>query len=75
MLDCCALRIETRAIEPGPVHDVAYVFMEEAPAREHLHALWLRGLQCRAIREGQEVRLDTGYDPAPEVPDWVRAVA
>jgi hypothetical protein len=72
MLDCCALRIETRAVEPGPVSDVAYVFMEEDSARQHLHELWLRGLQCRTIRDGKEVRLDTGYDPQPALPAWVQ---
>jgi hypothetical protein len=73
MLDCCALRIETRTVDPGPVSDVAYVFVEEEEAQKHLHELWLRGLQCYAIREGMEVRLDEGYTPEPDVPAWVRA--
>lgn len=73
LLDACALRIETRPMQPGPVREVAYVFMEEDEARANLHELWLRGLQCRAIRDGVEVRLDDSYQPQPEPPAWARA--
>jgi hypothetical protein len=73
LLDACALRIETRPMQPGPVREVAYVFMEEDEARANLHELWLRGLQCRAIREGVEVRLDDSYQPQSDPPAWTRA--
>jgi hypothetical protein len=71
MLDACAVRYY-QGMGPGkPVDNIAYVFMEEAPARAHLHELWLRGLECWAIIAGREVRLDEDYHPAPEKPAWV----
>lgn len=72
LLEACALRIETREVEPGPVSNVAYVFMEESEARANLHELWLRGLECRCIRDGAEVRIDEQYDPPAVLPDWAR---
>ena len=42
--------------------------MEESVARTHLHEL-----ECRAIIGGQEVLLNTDYDPpSPEKTQWVR---
>ncbi|MCE9672042.1 hypothetical protein LY474_29980 [Myxococcus stipitatus] len=74
MLDACALRL-TGTLGPGqPVKRVAYVFMEARQAREYLHELWLRELECWAIEQGQEVRLDTDYRPTPVKPDWVKAL-
>lgn len=70
LLEACALRIETRQVEPGPVRNVAYVFMEEDEAQDNLHELWLRALECRAIRLGNEVRLDEEHQPEPEPPAW-----
>jgi hypothetical protein len=38
-----------------------------------MQELWLRELECWAIIGGQEVLLNTGYDPPPtEKPLWVR---
>lgn len=57
------------------VQQVAFVFFDEANARKHLHALWLRGLECRWMSPRGEVRLDTDYDPTPPPrPDWVVAL-
>jgi hypothetical protein len=70
LLEACATRVETRPIEPGPVRNVAYVFMEEDEARAQLHELWLRGLECRAMRLGEEVRLDIDYAPTPPPAPW-----
>jgi hypothetical protein len=73
MLEACALR-RYQALEV-PVDNVAFVFLEERAAREHLHALWLRGLECRAIIAGREVRLDQDYEaPPPVEPEWVQRV-
>jgi hypothetical protein len=73
MLEACAIRCY-QPLE-YPVKNVAFVFPREEEARAHLHALWLRGLECRAIVDGREVRLDETYSPPPpEVPDWVKAV-
>jgi hypothetical protein len=57
------------------VAQVAFVFFDEADARAHLHALWLRGLECRWMSPRGEVRLDSDYAPAtPPRPDWVVAL-
>jgi len=71
MLDARAARHYQALGDEQPLDDVAYVFMEETEARAHLHELWLRGLQCWAIVDGDEVRLDDGYVPEPDPPDWV----
>lgn len=74
MLDACSLRLDG-AVGPGqPLTRVAYVFMEPARARAHLHELWLRELECWTIDMGKEVRLDSDYRPTPVKPDWVKAV-
>lgn len=70
LLEACALRVDTRPVEPGPVRNVAYVFMDEEEAQKNLHELWLRGLECRAMRLGEEIRLDTEYAPVPLAPAW-----
>lgn len=41
MLDACAYR--RYSLLEKPVENVAFVFFDEALARRHLHALWLRG--------------------------------
>ncbi|MCB9679738.1 MAG: hypothetical protein H6737_31820, partial [Alphaproteobacteria bacterium] len=73
MLDACALRRDSQSTD-RPIDTVSYVFVDEAEARAHLHALWLRELECRCVVDGVEVRLDVGYAPEPVVPSWVPAV-
>ncbi|HEX2571373.1 MAG TPA: hypothetical protein VH877_17575 [Polyangia bacterium] len=72
MRDACVAR-RHGGMDPGhPIERVAYVFTEgEAPARRHLHELWLRELECWAIIDGREVCLDKDYAPRPEPPAWV----
>ena len=74
MLDACAARLEQALGHESPLDRIAYVFMEEEEARRHLHELWLRELECRAIVAGSEVRLDADYHPTPEKPEWVRRI-
>ncbi|WNG39396.1 hypothetical protein F0U61_41335 [Archangium violaceum] len=74
MLDACALRLEGMVEKGQPLARVAYIFMEPQKAREHLHELWLRELECWTIELGKEVRLDTDYRPKPSPPDWVKAL-
>lgn len=74
MTDACAVRRFQRLGPDQPVDNVAYVFMELGPAQAHLHELWLRELECWAIVDGLEVRLDEDYHPKPEKPEWVREV-
>jgi hypothetical protein len=71
MLDACAARLNQALGESQPLARVAYVFLEEGAARAHLRELWLRGLECWTIIEGDEVRLDTDYNPPPQKLDWV----
>ena len=73
MLDACAAR-RLQALGPEkPLERIAYVFTDEKSARDCLHALWLRDLECWAITDGVERRLDDSYAPAePEPPAWAR---
>lgn len=58
---------------PEPVEHVAFVFMEEAVAERQLHALWLHGLEVRAMTARGERRIDLDYEPPwPVAPDWVK---
>lgn len=72
MLDACALRLEGE-VNGKKVSNLAYVFLDENEIGDHLHQLWLRGLECWMIRDGREVRLDKSYNPPPPVmPEWAR---
>ncbi|MFI1566259.1 hypothetical protein ACH4ZX_24925 [Streptomyces sp. NPDC020490] len=63
----------TQALGPDrPVERVAYVFMDAEAAHAHLHALWLRELECWTIEQGDEIRLDTDHHAVPVKPDWVK---
>ncbi|AFZ22683.1 hypothetical protein Cylst_0321 [Cylindrospermum stagnale PCC 7417] len=72
MLELCAARYYQTLGPTQPLDSIAYIFMEEVKAREHLHELWLRELECWAFINGLEVRLDTDYNPIPNKPEWVR---
>jgi hypothetical protein len=69
-----AAAVKARQPLAKPVRQVAYVFIDEAAARAHLHELWLHGLEVRAVVDGREIRIDEDYAPVPQVPDWVRRV-
>jgi hypothetical protein len=60
-------------IYPEPVAQVAFVYMDEATARRQLPALWLYGLEVRAMTAQGERRIDLDYEPPPppELPAWV----
>lgn len=71
MLDACAIRGE---VEDRIVNNVGFVFLDEREIGDHLHQLWLRGLECWTIRDGREVRLDDSYMPSPPIPPaWARS--
>jgi hypothetical protein len=63
LLEACAVRNDPAVTQPDPIANVAYVFVQEAEARANLHELWLRGLECWTLREGNKVRLDDTYVP------------
>ena len=70
----CALRMWQRQHVPAAqrVERVAFVFMEKADARAHLHELWLRELECWYMDETGRHRIDTDYHPTPNPPEWVK---
>ena len=61
-------------IYPQPVEQVAFVFIDEATARRQLPALWLHGLEVRAMTAHGERRIDLDYEPPPlpALPEWVQ---
>jgi hypothetical protein len=75
MLDARASVIRQKGGVENPLDNVAYIFVEgKAVAQKYLHDLWLHGLECWAIDEGVEVRLDLDYRPTPVKPEWVKKV-
>lgn len=71
MLDAAAYRHYHRAGDQ-PIASVRFIFVDgEERARRHLHELWLRDLECWAIVDGVEKRLDADYAPTPPPrPAW-----
>jgi hypothetical protein len=74
MLDACVVRANQRHDPAKPIERIAYVFIDEAAARRHLHQLWLRELECWALGPGGETRLDEDYRPSARPPAWVVAL-
>jgi len=68
--DACVARRNGRDDPDKPIENIAYIFMEESAARAHLDMLWLRGLECRTIREGREIRLDEHHSIERKVGWW-----
>jgi hypothetical protein len=65
MLDAAAYRSIHRGDADQPVESLRFIFVDgEQRARAHLHELWLRELECWAIVDGVEKRLDADYHPA-----------
>jgi hypothetical protein len=74
MLNACTLRLHhrlTRAAQE-PIERIAYIFLDEADARAHLHELWLRELECWLVDGNGKHRLDLDYHPVPSPPEWVQ---
>jgi hypothetical protein len=71
MRDACAARRQRRSDPAQPIDRIAYLFIDAALARRHLHDLWLRELECWALVDGQKRRLDEDYAPVPQRPAWV----
>jgi hypothetical protein len=77
MRDACAVRYQHRIDPPAEerIDQVAYVFVDEADARAHLHELWLRELEVWLVDGEGKRRLDLDYHPTPRKPAWVDALA
>lgn len=71
LTDACAARRDGRDDPERPIRNIAYVFVERRAAQARLDALWLRGLECRTVEDGAEVRLDEGHQVARRSPAWV----
>jgi hypothetical protein len=74
MLNACTLRLHHRLTRPSkdPIERIAYIFLDEADARAHLHELWLRELECWLVDGSGKRRLDLDYHPVPNPPEWVK---
>jgi hypothetical protein len=74
MLLACAERLHHNLTQPksNRIRHIAYVFMDRADAEAHLHQLWLREIQCWYVDGKGKHRLDAGYKPTPNPPDWVK---
>jgi hypothetical protein len=73
MRDACAVRHQHRLEPPAEkrIDQIAYVFLDEADARTHLHELWLRELEVWLANGDGKRRIDEPYDPVPVHPAWV----
>lgn len=74
MRDACAVRSRHNldaAAAGRPIDQVAYVFVDEADARAHLHELWLRELEVWLVDGTGKRRLDDAYAPTLQPPAWV----
>lgn len=77
MRDACAVRTRHGHVpaDRKPIDQVAYVFLEPADARAHLHEMWLRELEVWQVDQSGKRRLDLEYQPVPPAPPaWVAAV-
>jgi hypothetical protein len=73
LLDACAARLWQLLGEDRPIERIGYVFVIEEEARQNLHELWLRDIECWAYIEGIETRIDQDYTPPPpQKPEWVQ---
>jgi hypothetical protein len=73
LLDACATRLWQLLGEDKPIERIGYVFIQESEARQNLHELWLREIECWTYLDGVETRIDEDYSPPPpERPEWVR---
>lgn len=72
----CGLRLHHRLTQPATdrIDQIAYVFVDQADARAHLHELWLRELACWYLDATGKHRLDLDYHPMPSPPAWVTAL-
>jgi hypothetical protein len=68
MRDACAVRRRRRHDAAEPVERVAYIFLNEELARPHLHEMWLRELECWALVNGRQQRLDADFRPPAVFP-------
>jgi hypothetical protein len=75
LLDACAARRDRKHDRAGAIRNVAYVFTQPAAARAHLDALWLRGLECRMIVDGSEIRIDEDHSVPVRTPAWASPAA
>ena len=72
MSDYCAAR-HFQAFEEGEIDLLSFVFIVANEAQPYIHDLWLREIECSGFTpKGEEIRLDEGYQPDYEPPQWVK---
>ena len=72
LLDACAVRASGGSDPSRPIRALAYLFLDEAAARQWVGELWLREIECWAVVNGAERRLDLDYRPADARPAWAK---
>lgn len=75
MQELAAVRGQQHLGPDKVVEHVAYVFTDEAQAREQLAPLWLYEHQVWLERDGKRKRLDADHKPTTKAPAWVTARA
>jgi len=68
LLDYSAARRLQVLGEDEPLKRIAFIFIERKEADQYLETLWLRDFECYAIIDGDETRLDEGYQPSTRAP-------
>jgi len=64
LLDYSAARRLQVLGKDEPLKRIAFIFIEKKEAVQYLETLWLRDMECYAIIDGAETRLDEGYQPS-----------
>ena len=72
MSDYCAAR-HFQAFSEGEIDLLSFVFIVADEAQAYIHDLWLREIEVSGFTpKGEEIRLDEGYQPDYEPPQWVK---
>jgi hypothetical protein len=70
--EACVARNFRGLADGRPIKKIIYVFMEADRAKKHVHALWLREIDCHTFIEGKEVNLTADYTPPAYCkPEWI----
>jgi hypothetical protein len=73
LLEACKARVWQPLGKDQPIERIAYMFANKEDAWTNLHELWLREIECWAMIDRKQVRLDEDYiPPPPQKPEWVQ---
>jgi hypothetical protein len=73
-IEACAIKAYQLLETDMPVDRIKFMFpLDPEQAQKYLHDLWLYGLECWVMPDGQATRLDDTYTPpSPNKPNWVQ---